>query len=282
MSYTRKHNKMILTYILLVGVGLMIIYPFLWMVGASFNDSYSLKVTANIFPANPSMNGYVNGWKGGGMYTFGTYFKNTYYYVVMKVLFTIFSSIITAYGFSRFQFPFKRPLFSILIGTLLFPSVVVIVPMYVMFAKLGWVDTYAPMLAPALFAGDTYFVYLLIQFFRSIPRDMDEAAMIDGCGPVSRLIRILLPMIKPAVITAILFQFIWTGNDFLYPMIFLSTESKFPVSVGLKMFLDTSGALIAWANIFAMSVLAILPPLIVFLFAQRTFVEGISTSGIKG
>jgi oligogalacturonide transport system permease protein len=277
-----KPKKQILTYIFLVLIGVMIIYPFLWLIGASFNDSYSLFANPSIFPEHPSLNGYINGWKGGGANSFGTYFANTYRYVLFKVLFTIFSCIITAYGFSRFEFPGKKPLFSILIGTLLFPSVVVIVPTYIIFSKIGWVDTYAPMLAPALFAGDTYFVYLLIQFFRSIPRDMDEAAMIDGCGPIKRLTQILLPMLVPSIVTVALFQFIWTGNDFMYPMIFLSSESKFPVSVGLKIFMDTSGALISWGNIFAMSVLAIVPPLLVFLFAQRTFVEGISTSGLKG
>ena len=278
----KKTVSIVFLYLFLIVVGIVIIYPFCWMIGASFNDTYSLQANLSIFPENPSLNGYLNGWKGAGIHTFGTYFKNTYVYVVLKVIFTVISSVITAYGFSRFQFPFKKPFFSILIGTLLFPSVVVIVPVYIIFAKIGWVDTYAPMLVPALFASETYFIYLLIQFFRSIPRDMDEAAMIDGCGPVRRLNKILLPMLKSPIITVILFQFIWTGNDFLYPMIFISSEEKFPVSVGLKLFMDNSGALISWSNIFAMSVLAIMLPLIVFLFAQRAFVEGISTSGLKG
>ena len=278
----RKSIQTVLTYLLLVCIGIVIIYPFLWLVGAAFHDTYALEVNPRIIPKEPSLNGFINGWKGAGVYTFGTYFKNTYVYVVLKVIFTVVSALITAYGFARFQFPFKKPLFSILISTLLFPAVVIIVPMYILYSKIGWVDTYAPMLVPALFAGDTYFVYLLIQFFRSIPKDMDEAAMIDGCGPVGRLEKILLPMMNTPIVTVMLFQFIWTGNDFMYPMIFLSSERKFPVSVGLKMFIDSSGALISWANIFAMSFLAILPPLVVFLFAQSTFVEGISTSGLKG
>lgn len=272
----------IINYIFLTVAGVIIIYPLLYLFGASFNDSYTLFGNLSFIPTNFSLNGYKNGWKGGGGQTFGTYFINTYRYVFLKVIFTIVSCIITAYGFSRFEFPCKRLLFSILIGTLLFPLVVVIVPMYVLFTRLGWVDSYAPMLIPALFAGDTYFVYLLIQFFRTIPRDLDEAAMIDGCGPGKRLIIIFLPLLKTPIVTVALFQFIWAGNDFMYPMIFLSTEAKFPAAVGLKMFIDTSGALISWANIFAMSVLAVLPPLLVFLFAQRTFVEGISTSGLKG
>lgn len=279
-----KKNKLlhtILIYTFLVALGIILIYPFIWMVGASFNETYTLKATLNIFPENPSLNGYKNGWIAVGS-GFGTYFKNTYKYVFFKVIFTVCSAIITAYGFARFEFPGKKIWFSILIGTLLFPAVVTIVPNYIIFSKLHWLDTYKPMLVPSLFAGDTYFVYLIYQFLREVPRDMDEAAMIDGCGPVKRLTKILIPMLQPSIVTVVLFQFIWTGNDFLYPMIFISTESKFPVSIGLKTFIDGTTALISWSNIFAMSCLAILPPLIVFMFSQRTFVEGISTSGLKG
>lgn len=282
MSIKQKRSTTILLYIFLIMVGILLIYPFIWLIGASFNKTYTLRANPSIWPDNPSLSGYIDGWQGGGAVGFSTFFKNTYIYVFLKVIFTVVSVIITAYGFSRFQFPGKKLLFSILIGTLLFPAVVTLVPNYIIFSKLKWVDSYLPMLIPSLLAGDTYFVYLLYQFLRSIPRDMDEAAMMDGCGPVKRLILILIPMLQPSIVTIMLFQFIWTGNDFLYPMIFISSEVKFPVSVGLKMFIDSSGALISWASIFAMSALAILPPLIVFAFAQRTFVEGISTSGLKG
>ena len=282
MTRNKKQSTMILLYLFLIIVGIILIYPFLWLIGASFNETYTLRADPNIWPKNPSLSGYLNGWKGSGAVGFSTFFINTYRYVFFKVIFTVFSVIITAYGFSRFEFPGKKIWFSILIGTLLFPHVVTLVPNYIIFTKLHWVNTYLPMLVPALFAGDTYFVYLLYQFLRAIPRDMDEAAMIDGCGPIRRLIQILLPILQPSIVTIILFQFIWTGNDFLNPMIFISSETKFPVSVGLKMFIDSTGSLISWASIFAMSTLAILPPLIVFIFAQRTFIEGISTSGLKG
>jgi oligogalacturonide transport system permease protein len=171
---------------------------------------------------------------------------------------------------------------AVLIATLLFPSTVILVPSYIMFTKIGWVDSYLPLLIPSFFATDTFFVFLLIQFFRTLPRDMDEAAMIDGCGPVRRLINILLPLLQPAVVTVILFQFIWTGNEFMGPMIYLSSEYKFPVSVGLKLAMDGSSGAISWENTMAMSVAAIIPSLIAFFCAQRHFVEGISTSGLKG
>lgn len=278
----RKRINSTLAYIVLVIVGVVIIYPFLWLVGSSFKTTYEIFAEPGIIPHNPTFNAYINGWKGGGTVAFDTFFKNTFFYAILKVIFTVFSATITAYGFTRFEFPFRKPLQAILIGTLLFPAVVVIVPSYIIFARIGWSDSYYPLLVPALLAGETYFVYLLMQFFRTIPREMDEAAMIDGCGPVKRLFLILVPLIKPSVVTVVLFQFIWACNDFLNPMIYLSTESKFPVSVGLKMTMDSSAGLIKWENIFAMSVLAILPPLVLFILAQRNFIEGISTSGLKG
>jgi oligogalacturonide transport system permease protein len=171
---------------------------------------------------------------------------------------------------------------AVLIATLLFPATVILVPSYIMFTKIGWVDSYLPLLLPSFFATDTFFVFMLIQFFRTLPRDMDEAAMIDDCGPVQRLVSILVPLLQPAIVTVVLFQFIWTGNEFMGPMIYLSSEYRFPVSVGLKMAMDGSSGAISWENVMAMSVAAIISPLAAFFCAQRHFVEGISTSGLKG
>jgi len=278
----KKHLDLLATYIVLILLGVMIIYPFFWLVGSSFKSSYEIFADPSFIPKNPTLNGYRNGWKAAGASTFLTFFKNTYVYVVLKVLATVVSAVLVGYGFSRFEFPFKKPMLSVLIATLLFPMTVVLVPSYIIFSKVGWVDSYKPLIIPSLFATDTYFVFLMVQFFRSLPRDMDEAAIIDGCGAFRRLIYILVPMLKPAIVTVMLFQFIWTGNDFLGPMIYLSSEFKFPVSIGLKISMDTSSGMISWENTLAMSVLAILPPLIVYILAQRNFVEGISTTGIKG
>jgi oligogalacturonide transport system permease protein len=278
----KKHLDLLATYVVLILLGVMIIYPFFWLVGSSFKSSYEIFADPSFIPKNPTLNGYRNGWKAAGASTFLTFFKNTYVYVVLKVLATVVSAVLVGYGFSRFEFPFKKPMLSVLIATLLFPMTVVLVPSYIIFSKVGWVDSYKPLIIPSLFATDTYFVFLMVQFFRSLPRDMDEAAIIDGCGAFRRLIYILVPMLKPAIVTVMLFQFIWTGNDFLGPMIYLSSEFKFPVSIGLKISMDTSSGMISWENTLAMSVLAILPPLIVYILAQRNFVEGISTTGIKG
>ncbi|WP_320122285.1 carbohydrate ABC transporter permease [uncultured Sphaerochaeta sp.] len=283
MAYLkRKQVDKILNYIILIAIGIVMVYPFLWLIGSSFKTSYEIFADLSVIPKNPTLNGYKNGWRAAGASTFLTFFKNTYVYVVLKVLATALSAVVVGYGFSRFDFPYKKSMFSVLIATLLFPMTVVLVPSYIMFSKIGWVDSYTPLILPSLFAADTYFVFLMVQFFRSLPRDMDEAAIIDGCGPVRRLIYILVPLLKPAIVTVMLFQFIWTGNDFLGPMIYLSSEHLFPVSIGLKISMDTSSGMISWENTMAMSVLAILPPLILYMFAQRNFVEGISTTGLKG
>jgi oligogalacturonide transport system permease protein len=266
----------------LVSIGVLLIYPFLWLVGSSFKKTYDIFADPSFIPKNPSLNGYINGWRAAGGANFTIFFKNTYTYVTIKVLVTLLSGVLTAYGFSRFNFRFKKQLMGILIATLLFPASVILVPSYLIFTKLGWVDSYLPLVSPSLFAGDTFFVFMLIQFFRTLPRDMDEAAMIDGCGPMRRLISILVPLLKPAVVTVVLFQFIWTGNEFLGPMIYLSSEYNFPVSVGLKLSMDGAAGVVAWENTMAMSVAAIIPSMIIFMCAQRHFVEGISTSGLKG
>ncbi|HUZ16820.1 MAG TPA: carbohydrate ABC transporter permease [Spirochaetia bacterium] len=268
-------------YFLLFIVGVLIIYPFLWLVGASFKNNHDIFSQVSFLPLHPQIDGYINGWAAGGGHTFSTFYINTFFYVIVRVLVTVFSSVITAYGFARFTFPTKKPFMAVLIATLLFPATVILVPSYVMFNYIGWVNNYAPLVVPSLFGTDTFFVFMMIQFMRTIPTEMDKAAMIDGCGSFRRLIYILLPLLKPVIVTIVLFQFIWTWNDFLGPMIYLSSEGKFPVSVALKLTMDTASGAVAWQNVMAMSVLAILPSLIVFIFAQSYFVEGISTTGLK-
>jgi oligogalacturonide transport system permease protein len=258
------------------------IYPFLWLVGSSFKTSYEIFSDPGFIPKHPRIDGYINGWKAAGGETFTTFYKNTLFYVLVKILFTLFATTITSYGFARFNFPFKKFLMAILIATLLFPGTVILVPSYLLFNYFRWVNSYLPLIIPSLFATDTFFVFMLIQFYRTIPHEMDEAALIDGCGSIRRLVSILIPLIKPALVTLVLFQFIWTSNDFMGPLIYISREKLYPISIGLRLASDFSEGKPAWENVMAMSMLAILPSLIVFIFAQKNFIEGIVTSGIKG
>ncbi|MGD8837867.1 MAG: carbohydrate ABC transporter permease [Desulfobacteraceae bacterium] len=277
----RQKVNAAIRYTILVLVGIAMIYPLLWLIGASFKNNQQIFSELSFLPTDPIFSGYIEGWKTSTEYTFGRFFGNTFMILFPKVIATAISSTLVAYGFARFEFPGKKILFSILIATLLLPNVVTRIPQYLLFRELGWLDSYLPLWFPQLFAVDAFFVFLLIQFLRGIPRDMEEAAMIDGCGPNKVLLYIVVPMLKPAIISVCLFQFMWSMNDFLGPLIYISSVEKFPVSLALKMSIDTTEAF-EWNRILAMTVLALLPSLVIFFLSQKYFIEGVSTTGLKG
>jgi oligogalacturonide transport system permease protein len=277
----RQKVNAAIRYTILVLVGIAMIYPLLWLIGASFKNNQQIFSELSFLPTDPIFSGYIEGWKTSTEYTFGRFFGNTFMILFPKVIATAISSTLVAYGFARFEFPGKKILFSILIATLLLPNVVTRIPQYLLFRELGWLDSYLPLWFPQLFAVDAFFVFLLIQFLRGIPRDMEEAAMIDGCGPNKVLFYIVVPMLKPAIISVCLFQFMWSMNDFLGPLIYISSVEKFPVSLALKMSIDTTEAF-EWNRILAMTVLALLPSLVIFFLSQKYFIEGVSTTGLKG
>lgn len=280
---TRVRQKInaALRYLILISVGLMMIYPLLWLIGASFKTNQQIFTELKFWPSNPIFSGYIEGWKTSTEYTFGRFFLNTFAILIPKVIATAISSTLVAYGFARFEFFGKKILFAILIATLLLPNVVMRIPQYLLFRELGWLDSYLPLWVPQLFAVDAFFVFMLIQFLRGIPRDMEEAAMIDGCGPTQVLIYIVIPILKPAIISVCLFQFMWSMNDFLGPLIYISSVEKYPVALALKMSIDTTEAF-EWNRILAMTVLALTPSLVIFFLAQKYFIEGVSTTGLKG
>lgn len=280
-SRRREKINAALRYIVLVAVGLMMIYPLLWLIGASFKTNQQIFTEIRFWPGNPTFSGYIEGWKTSTEYTFGRFFANTFAILIPKVIATAISSTLVAYGFARFEFYGKKVLFTILIATLLLPNVVTRIPQYLLFRELGWLDTYLPLWVPQLFAVDAFFVFMLIQFLRGIPRDMEEAAMLDGCGPTQVLIYIVIPMLKPAIISVCLFQFMWSMNDFLGPLIYISSVEKYPIALALKMSIDTTEAF-EWNRILAMTVLALTPSLVIFFLAQKYFIEGVSTTGLKG
>jgi oligogalacturonide transport system permease protein len=257
------------------------LYPLIWLLGASFKTNGEIFTTIGFIPKSFDFSGYVNGWKTSTEYTFATYFMNTFKIVIPKVILTIISATLTAYGFARFRFPGKKIMFAILISTLLLPGVVLRIPQFLMYKNFGWLDSFLPLFMPAAFATDTFFVFMLIQFIRGLPKEIEEAACVDGCGSLQTLIYVVVPMLKPALVSVALFQFMWTMNDFMGPLIYLSSVEKFPVSIALKMAMDTSSN-VNWNQILAMSIIGLAPSLIVFFSAQRHFVDGISAGGVKG
>ena len=271
----------ILLYAFLFALTFVLVYPLLWMVSASFKSNNEIFSSTSLIPKKWVFTAYADGWKTAGKYTFTTFYLNSAMLVFPVIIATLVSSVIVAYGFARFNFTGKKILFSMLIGTMLLPAAVMIIPRYLLFRDFGWLNTYLPFIVPNLFANSAFFVYMLIQFFRGIPRELDESAKIDGCSSWGILVRIILPLSKPALISVFIFQFIWTWNDFLNPLIYINTVAKYPVSLGIRMTMDQQQGL-NWCNILAMSVLAVLPGVVIYAFLQRYFVEGIATSGLKG
>jgi oligogalacturonide transport system permease protein len=267
-------------FIFLVFFAVFMIYPLAWMFLSSFKTNAEILGSLSLLPEKFSLDGFINGWKGVGKNTFGLFFINTVKLVVPTVTFTVLSCSFVAYGFARFHFPLKKLFFVIMLSTMMLPNSVIIIPRYLLFNKWGWLDSYKPFTIPALFACYPFFIFMLIQFLRGIPHDLDEAATIDGCNSLQIFIRILMPLMKPALFSAGLFQLMWTWNDFFNVLIYISKVTRFPVSLGLRISLDSSSA-VQWNQVMAMASVSILPLIIIFFFAQRYFVEGISTSGLK-
>jgi len=277
----RARISLVLRYVILFAVGLVMLYPLIWLVGASFKTNNEIFADPGFLPHHPTVSGYVNGWKTSTPYTFGHFFLNSMLIIIPKTIGTAISCTMVAYGFARFDFPMKKVLFTSVIAILLLPNVVTRIPQYLLFRDLGWLDSFLPLWVPSALAGDAFFVFMLVQFLRAIPADMEEAARVDGANSWQTLVFIVVPMLAPALISVCLFQFMWTMNDFLGPLIYVSSVDKYPVSLALKLSIDTTEAF-DWNQILAMSVLTITPALIVFFLAQKYFIEGISAGGVKG
>ena len=208
---------------------------------------------------------------------------NTYKYVIPKVIFTVVSSTITAYGFGRFRFRGRNFLFAVLMATLFLPQVVLNIPQFLMYRQFGWVDSpyYLALIMPTLFAQETYFVYMLIQFMRNIPRELDEAAKIDGCNIMQTLVLVLVPMLWPAMVSAGLFQFMWSSNDFMGPLLYVNSPARYPATLFVRMSMDADTGF-AWNRVMAVSLISIIPSLVVFFLAQRQFMDGVTAGAVKG
>lgn len=258
----------------------IMLYPLAWMVGSSFKESSSVFVDAHkIIPDVFRFENYVDGWKGFGGISFTTFFKNSFIIVLISTFGSVVSSTIIAYGFARIQFVGKKIWFVAMMLTMMLPYEMVMIPQYIMFNNFGWLDTYLPLILPTFF-GAPFFIFLIMQFIRTIPSELDQAAKIDGCGSFGIFFRIIVPLVVPAMMTAAIFSFYWRWDDFMAPLIYLSTPEKYPVSLALKLFSDPN-SVTNWGAMFAMSTLSIVPVFIIFFIFQRYIVEGISTSGLK-
>ncbi len=281
---TKHHMSTISRYVILLAEGVLMVYPLLWMVSATFKSNNEIFSTLNLIPGEPTMSGYVAAMEDyGGSINIWRSMLNTYKYVIPRVLFTVISSTITAYGFGRFRFRGRGLLFAVLMATLFLPQVVLNIPQFLMYKGFGWIDSplYLALIVPSLFAQETYFVYMLIQFMRGIPRELDEAAKIDGCSIMQTLVLVLVPLLWPAMVSAGLFQFMWSSNDFMGPLLYVNSPERYPATLFVRMSMDADTGF-AWNRVMAVSLISIIPSLVVFFLAQKQFMDGVTAGAVKG
>ena len=269
-------------YIVLLIVGVLMVYPLIWLLFASFKTNQELFGKLNLLPETFSIDGIVNGWQGSGQFTYFRFYMNTFLQVIPTVIFTVLSTGIVAYGFARFHFPMKKILFMLMISTLMLPDSVITIPRYVLYNKFNWIDTYLPFWMPALFACYPFFIFMQIQFLRGLPKELDESAYMDGCNPFMIYVKILFPLMKPAVFSVIIFQFLWRWSDYFNNLIYISSVKNYTLPLALKMSIDGTGAVTQWNQVLSMSFISMIPPTALYFFAQKYFVEGITAGGIKG
>ncbi|MGF0115852.1 carbohydrate ABC transporter permease [Promicromonospora sp. Marseille-Q5078] len=266
-------------HLALAALGIVMIYPLLWMIASSLRTDDDIFTSIGLWVPHPDWGNYAEGWNGLES-PFGNYLVNSAIIAVLCILGNLVAATMAAYAFARLRFRFKRTMFAVMLLTIMLPIHVVIVPQYILFSNLGWLNTFVPLVLPKFLATDAFFVFLMVQFMRGIPRELDEAARLDGCGYLRTFGQIILPLTVPALATTAIFTFIWTWNDFFSQLIYLTEPVTYSVPVALRSFMDaTSGT--SWGPLFAMSVVTLVPVFLAFLLGQRFLVRGIATTGGK-
>lgn len=269
----------VLKHIVLILAGLVMLYPLLWMVAASFRPDALIFREPGLIPSQVTTENYTRGWRAL-LNPFSHYLANSFIVVAGAVLGNLVSCSLAAYAFARLKFKLRNLWFAIMLMSIMLPIHVIIVPQYVLFSELGWINTFLPLIVPKLLATDAFFVFLMVQFFRGIPKELDEAARIDGASHAGIFFRVMLPLATPALATTAIFTFIWTWNDFFSQLIFLTNPEMYTVPIALRSFLDSTGQS-SYGAMFAMSIVSLIPLFLVFLFGQRWLVRGIATTGLK-
>jgi len=273
--------RKLLSHIVLIILGCVMGYPLFWMLSASFMTDNEIFQGLSIFTANLTIDNYVIGWRGVAGYRFDRFFINTFVISAVSIVGTVFSCSMAAYAFAKLNFKPKTLLFTIMMVTLMLPLHVRLIPQFILFNEIGWVNTFLPLTVPRFFAVDGFFIFLLVQFMRNISNELLEAPRIDGCGNFRIYISFIMPLSLPALFTVAIFTFIWTWNDFLSQLIYLHRPELFTVALALRMFVDPTGTS-AWGSLFAISFVSLVPLLVLFIVFQRYLIEGIATGSIKG
>ena len=276
----RRTRRRLLTHAGIIAVAIVMLYPLIWMVASSVKPTAEIFSEPGLLPHTWQWSNYTTGWHGVGV-SFSIFFENSLYISIVAVIGNAVSCSLAAYAFARLDFSFKRTAFAIMLVTLMLPSHVTLIPQYIMFNHIGWVNSFYPLTIPHFFAVDAFFIFLMVQFIRGLPRDLDDAARLDGCGPARIFWHIVLPLLRPALVTTVILTFIWTYNDFFKQLIYLDDPNMFTVPLGLRMFLDATEES-SWGPMLAMSTVALIPAMVLFATFQRQIVDGIATTGLRG
>jgi len=271
-----------LTHLFIIALGVFMIYPIAWMIVSSFKPNNMIFSDPGLIPKAVTLENYISGWKGYAGTSFGRFFANSLLMCLGAVIGNLIACTMAAYAFARLKFAGRNFWFAVMMVTLMLPGQVTIVPRYILFNTFGWVGSYLPIIVPKFLATDAFFVFLLVQFIRSLPKELDEAAIIDGCGKVGVFVRIIVPLATPALVTTGLFTFLWTWDDFFNHLLYLTEPPIFSVSRALRTFVGDAGAVSNWGGALAMATLSMIPAFVLFFSLQKYFVQGISTTGIKG
>ena len=266
-------------HVVLCLVGAVMMYPLLWLVSSSLKPNGIIFKDLSLWPAQWDPGNYPSGWTALE-HPFSLYLVNSLVIVVLSIVGNLFSCSLAAYGFARLKFTGRKLFFVLMLGTMMLPGHVLLVPQYIVFAKLDWINTYYPLLVPNFLATNAFYIFLMVQFMRALPIELDDAARIDGCGPLRTFWRIIMPLSLPAFATTAIFTFISVWNEFFGPLIYLTDSQLYTVPLALRQFIDSEGQS-QWGQMFAMSFVSLAPVIGFFLAGQKYLIKGIATTGLK-
>lgn len=273
--------KKTIYHLFVIAFGFIMIYPVLWMISGSFKDNAEiLRGSLSLIPKEIKLSNYSTGWRGFSGISFTTFFGNSLWITAVATLGTVISSSLVAYALSRIRFKAKKLWFTCMLATMMLPGQVIMIPSFLIWHKLGLTNTYVPLILP-YFCGQAFFIYQMMQFMQGIPRELDEAATIDGCSKYTIYTHIILPLLKPSIVTTVIIQFYWKWDDYMGPLLYLNRPQSYTASLAIKLFAD-SASKTDYGAMFAMSTLSLIPVFLIFLFFNRYLVQGIGTSGLKG
>lgn len=265
---------------LIILFGIAMLYPVLWLISSSFKPNDMIFTQTGLWPKEFTLDNYRKGWQGLQDVSFGTFFANSWIISILSVLGNVITCSFAAFAFGRLSFKFQKLWFALMLVTIMLPYHVTLIPQYIIYSELHWINTYLPLVLPKWLSHDSFFILMMVQFIRGIPRELDESATIDGCSQRQIYFRIIMPLLTPALISAAIFTFIWSWDDFFSQMIYLSDIKLFTVQLGIRSLFDPSGQS-DWGALLAMSTLSLVPITLIFLIFQRYFMEGIATTGLK-